>query len=344
MTKQRILIEGIGGIGGVMAAKMIQAGYQPTLVTNNQAITDAIAQNGLCVRDGQASYSVPAPDTYTDLEDVPDGDFDAAYLIMKAHNVVEAARRTITLLKPEGYVVTFQNGIVEDMVAEAIDKERVISGIIGWGGNMDAPGVYEKTTVGTIHIGELDGKISERLKGLATACETCTPVVMTDNIRGALWSKLAINCTITTIGALTGDTLGDLVTDWRIRRVFLRTYGEVVETAEACGVTLEKIATDPKLLYISRDANMVQFIIKETMVRVVGIRYGKQKSSSLQSLERGRKTEIDYLNGYVVQQAESVDVPTPVNAALVKMIKEIESGERKISRENVDDLISEIEK
>jgi 2-dehydropantoate 2-reductase len=209
---------------------------------------------------------------------------------------------------------------------------------------MDAPGVYEKTTVGTIHIGELDGKISERLRGLAEVCETCTPVVMTDNIRGALWSKLAINCTITTIGALTGDTLGDLVTDWRIRRVFLRTYGEVVETAEASGVMLEKIATDPKLLYISRDANMVQFIIKETMVRVVGIRYGKQKSSSLQSLERGRKTEIDYLNGYVVQQAESVDVPTPVNAALVKMIKEIESGERKISRENVDDLVYEIEK
>ena len=79
------------------------------------------------------------------------------------------------------------------------------------------------------------------------------------------------------------------------------------------------------------------------MVRVVGIRYGKQKSSSLQSLERGRKTEIDYLNGYVVQQAQEVNVETPVNAALVKMIKEIENGRRKITPENVDDLVHEIE-
>ncbi|MFN8374129.1 MAG: 2-dehydropantoate 2-reductase N-terminal domain-containing protein [Anaerolineae bacterium] len=235
MNKQRILIEGIGGIGGVMAAKLIQSGYQPTLVTNNPALTEAIQQRGLQITEGEYSYSVQAPDTYTDLEDVPSGEFDAAYLIMKAQNVVDAARRTITLLKPEGYVVTFQNGIVEDAVAEAIDKERVIGGIIGWGGTMHTPGVYERTTGGNIHLGELDGKVSEQLKLLAKACETCMPVVMTDNIRGALWSKLAINCTITTIGALTGDTLGELVKDARIRKVFLRTYGEVVDTAEAAG-------------------------------------------------------------------------------------------------------------
>ncbi len=341
MTRQRILIEGIGGIGGVFAAKLIQAGYTPTLVTNNQAITDAIQRNGLQITEGEYSYRVSAPDTFTDLEDLPSGDYDAAYLIMKADAVVNAAHRTITLLKPEGYVVTFQNGIVEDAVGEAIDKERVIGGIIGWGGTMHTPGVYERTTGGNIHIGELDGRVSERLKTLAEACKTCMPTIMTDNIRGALWSKLAINCVITTIGALTGDTLGEMVKDARVRKVFLQTYSEVVDTAEACGVTLEKIATDPKLLYLPRDANIVQYIIKETMVRVVGIRYGGSKSSSLQSLERGRKTEIDYLNGYVVQQAQKVNVPTPVNAALVNMVKEIESGQRKITRANVGDLVQE---
>jgi 2-dehydropantoate 2-reductase len=343
MDKQCILIEGIGGIGGVLAAKVIQAGYAPTLVTSNQAITDAIQQRGLQVTEGEYNYSVRANDVYTDLEDVPTGDFDAAYLIMKAQTVVESARRSMTLLKPDGYVVTFQNGIVEDAVSEAVGAERVISGIIGWGGTMHAPGVYERTTSGTIHIGELDGQITERLKALAEACKTCMPVVVTNNIRGALWSKLGINCTITTIGALTGDTLGELVKDARIRRVFLRTYAEVVDTAEASGITLERIATNPKLLYLPRGANALQAFIKDVLVRVVGIRYGKQKSSSLQSLERGRKTEIDYLNGYVVQQAQKVNVPTRANAALVKMIKEIEIGQRKIARGNIEDLLREIE-
>jgi 2-dehydropantoate 2-reductase len=343
MTKQRILIEGVGAIGGVLAGKLIQSGYTPTLVTNNPAITDAIKQRGLALTDGEYSFSLRAPHTYTSLEDVPDGEYDAAYLLMKADGVVNAARRTITLLKPDGYVVTFQNGIVEDAVAEAIDKERVISGIIGWGGTMHAPGAYERTTGGTIHIGELDGGITSRLKDLAAACKTTgMAVIMTPNIRGALWSKLAINCTITTIGALTGDTLGELVKDARIRKVFLRTYSEVVDTAEALGITLERIATDPKLLYLPHGANFVQSIIKDVLVRVVGRRYGKQKSSSLQSLERGRKTEIDYLNGYVVQRAQQVNVPTPVNAALVKMIKEIEGGQREIGRANVGELVNEI--
>lgn len=342
MTKQRILIEGIGGIGGIFAAKLIQSGYAPTLVTNNQEITDAIQRDGLQITEGEYNYHVSAPDTFTALEDVPLGNFDAAYLIMKAPPVVDAARRTLLLLKADGYVVTFQNGIVEDAVSSAIGKQRVIGGIIGWGGTMHAPGAYEKTTGGGNHIGELDGSISERLKALKAACETCAPTTMTDNIRGALWSKLAINCTITTIGALTGDTLGVMVKDARVRKVFLRTYSEVVDTAEASGVKLERIATNPKLLYLPPNTKGAQAFIKDLLVRVVGLRYGGTKSSSLQSLERGRKTEIDYLNGYVIQQAQKVNVPTPVNAALVKMIKEIEIGERKISRANIGDLVREV--
>ncbi|NWF67633.1 MAG: 2-dehydropantoate 2-reductase [Chloroflexi bacterium] len=342
MIQQRILIEGIGGIGGVLAAKIIQAGYAPVLVTNNQAITDAIKLYGLRIKDGAELYSVPVPNIFTALEDVPFGDFDAAYLIMKADGVVTAAKKSLPLLKPDGYVVTFQNGIVEDIVAEAIGAQRVISGIIGWGGTMDKIGMYEKTTIGNIHLGELDGKITERLKNLATVCETCTPVIVTDNIRGALWSKLAINCTITTIGALTGETLGQLVRDGRVRKLFLRTYAEVVDTAEASGIRLERIATDPKLLYLPRGANFVQALFKNALVRVVGMRYSKQKSSSLQSLERGRKTEIDYLNGYVVRQAQNVNVPTPVNAALVRMMKAIESGQRKVEPRNVEDLQQEL--
>ncbi len=342
MPKQQILLEGIGGIGGIMAAKLIKAGYTPVLVTNNQAITNAIQKNGLYVREGKQIFSIPAPDTFTNLEDVPYREFDAAYLIMKAHDVVESARRTIALLEPDGYVVTFQNGIVEDAVSEAIGKDRVISGIIGWAGTMNAPGVYEKTTMGAIHIGELSGKISERLKKLAQACETCAPVKMTDNIRGALWSKLAINCTITTIGALTGDTLGEMLKDSMVRKLLLRAYSEVVDTAEASGIMLETIAANPKLLYLPVNANFMQTFVKDILVRIVGMRYGKQKSSSLQSLERGRKTEIDFLNGYVVQQAQRVNLPAPVNGALIKMIKEIENGQRKITRENLDDLIYEI--
>lgn len=354
--KPRILIEGIGGIGGIVAAQMLRAGYAPVLVTNNPEITDAIRQNGLRVtlprsiaqritqRGGGATETITihTGDVYTALEDVPEGDFAAAYLLMKADGVVHAAKRTMPLLNGEGCLFTFQNGIVEDAVAETVNAERVVSGIIGWGGTMHAPGVYEKTSGGTTHLGELDGRITARLQAAADALHSSAPVVLSANIRGALWSKLAINCTITTLGALTGDTLGVMLQDPRVRRLFLRTYSEVVDTADALGVRLERIATHPRTLYAPPDAGALTRWLKDLLVRVVGARYGKLKSSSLQSLERGRKTEIDYLNGYVVAQAQTVSVPTPVNAALVTMIKDIEDGRRTIAPANVEDLLAKV--
>jgi 2-dehydropantoate 2-reductase len=337
---ERILIQGIGGIGGVVAARMIQAGYDPTLITHNTTITDAINTDGLRINTPEGMAVVPAT-AYTDLDDIPaDAPYDAAYLIMKATNVLEAARETVEYLRPDGYLVTAQNGIVEDAVGAVIGAERVVSAIIGWGGTMHAPGIYERTSTGSTHIGELDGQISGRVQNLAAALGTAAPIVITQNIRGALWSKLAINCTITTMGALTGDLLGDMLKDKRMRLAFLRAYAEVIDTALALGIQPEKIAANPMTLYAHTDANRLTLFIKDLLVRFVGRKYGKLKSSSLQSLERDRPTEIDYLNGYVVQQAEQAGVATPINARLVTMIKEIEDGQRPIHRDNLDDLLA----
>lgn len=342
MAKESILIEGIGGIGGVLAARLTQAGHNPTLVTANPQITEAINQNGLRLMTAQGTESIPAT-AYTALTDFPaEQRFDAAYLLMKANGVIEAARQTLPRLTRDGYMVTFQNGIVEDAAAAAVGAQRIISGIIGWGGTMHSPGVYEKTTPGETHLGELNGELSYRLGDLAKTLETASPVVVTRNIRGALWSKLAINCTVTTLGALTGDTLGVMLRDKRVRQLFARTYSEVIMTADALGIKLERIAANPRLLYVPPDANSINRFFKDMLVQFVGRRYGSMKSSMLQSLERGRKTEIDFLNGYVVEQAKRVNVPTPVNAALVTLIREIEAGTRPIDRNNLNDLLRRI--
>lgn len=75
-------------------------------------------------------------------------------------------------------------------------------------------------------------------------------------------------------------------------------------------------------------------------MRIAGHKHGKLKSSSLQSLERGRKTEIDVLNGYVVEQARKIGVPAPLNESITRMIKEIEQGRRKLSPANMEELLA----
>jgi 2-dehydropantoate 2-reductase len=215
----RILIEGVGGVGGIVAARLVAAGFDPVLVTGNPQIAEAINKNGISAKTTTEEFNVLAR-AVESLEDLDKKEpFDAAFLIMKANPVVEAAKKTLPFLREgAGYVVTFQNGLVEDAVAAAVGAQRVISGIIGWGATMHAPGVYEKTSGGAIHIGELDGSISERIKKLEAALEVVCPVVISRNIRGALWSKMAINCMITTVGALTGQLLGEMLSERWVRQ------------------------------------------------------------------------------------------------------------------------------
>ncbi|MCC6794759.1 MAG: 2-dehydropantoate 2-reductase [Candidatus Hydrogenedentes bacterium] len=332
----RVVILGIGGIGGVVAGCMIEAGLRPVLVTSNAEVTAAIRANGLRVKLPDRSFTVQA-EVFTTLAEAS-GVFDAAYLTMKALSVVEAAQNVAQYLSSDGYVVTFQNGIVEDAVGDAIGIGRVVSASVGWNGIMHAPGEYERTTPGDTFVGELNGSVTPRVNAIAAALRHVGPVTISQNMRGVLWSKLAINCTVNSVGALTGETLGELLADARVRRIFLRTYSEVVDTAEAQGIRLERIAANPKLLYLPKTAGLFTRYAKDIIARMLGRKYKSARSSTLQSLERGRKTEVDFLNGYVVEIASRVGVNAPMNRALARMINEIEVGTLKIEKSNVGEL------
>jgi 2-dehydropantoate 2-reductase len=235
-------------------------------------------------------------------------------------------------------VVTFQNGIVEDAVGEVVGLKRVVSAVVGWGGEMRAPGVYRKTSPGKTFVGELDGSLSQRVMDLALNLKDSAEVVIRQNIRGTLWSKLAVNSMITTTGALTGQRLGEMLRDRRTREIFLTIYREVIDTARALGLSLETVAVAPEAFYLPRDAHWWTRWMKHTLMRLVGFKYRKTKASSLQSLERGRKTEIDFLNGYVVRKSKEVGLAVPVNEAVVRMVKEIEEGKRSINPRNLREI------
>ena len=342
MSTPRILIAGIGGVGGVIAGRFISAGYDPILVTNNPTITTAINRDGIRVRENGDTTTVPAF-VYTLMEEVPrEVRIDIAYLAMKANTVIDSAAQLYPLLSEEGFVVTLQNGIVEEIVGEAVGFDRVISGIIAWGGTMERAGHYAKTSPGATHIGELDGQRTPRLERVAEQLQCVGEVSVHTNIRGALWSKLAINCVITTVGAVTGETLGAMLARPEARRIFLEAYTEVIDTAKAHGIHLERIAANPLLLYCPQNAGSWQRFKKDIIARALGYKYRSVKSSMLQSLERNRPTEIDFLNGFVVEQAALVGVPTPMNEALVVMVKEIEEGQRKVDPRNLDALLAAV--
>ena len=341
-ARPRLLLMGCGAVGGVIAGGLLRAEHDLAIVTHNADIAAAINTDGLRVITPDGAWTVPAA-AHVHLDEV-EGSFDAAYLAMKATAVEEAARRVAPRLSPPGYVVTLQNGVVEDCVAEILGREHIVGALVGWGATMHAPGVYEMTSRGELVVGELDGRVTPRVQALKAVLDAAAPTTVSANIYGVLWSKLAINCVITALGAASGQLLGQMLRRTDVRRLALTMISETIDVARASGIRLEPVGGTLNLerLYLPpgrRSGGLgLDLAVKHAIMLLVGLRFRKLKSSMLQSLERGRRPEIDFMNGYVVARGREAGVPTPVNAALAAMVREIEAGVRPITPDNLAEL------
>jgi 2-dehydropantoate 2-reductase len=339
----RILVVGIGAIGGVVAGGLARAGHAPVLLSRNVEIAEAIRREGIRVKTPDEQF-VARADVYTRPDEVPSeaGPFDVAILVMKADAASKAAVGVLGLLGEDGAILTMQNGMMGDELAEAVGSDRVFSCSVGFSATMTAPGVYERTSAGNLHVGELRGPATERVRAIAAALDSVVPTRVEDDLPGVLWSKLAINAAITGTGALSGLTLGECLRHRRLRRAFAALYRETLDAATSIGVTPRKVAADPWLLYVPADAGLLTRAFKSLVFVVVGMRYADLKSSSLQSLERGRPTEVDEINGHVVRTARENGGAAPVNAALIELVHQIERGERRSGMESVAALATRL--
>jgi 2-dehydropantoate 2-reductase len=272
----------------------------------------------------------------------PEGKYDLCILATQPPNVEDAAKTALPHLTPDARVVVLQNGLCEERVATIVGADRVIGAIIAWGASMPEPGRYERTAAGGFQLGRLDGSADDDLRRVAELLEAIGPVTVTENLRGARWSKLALNCAVSALGTIAGERLGPLVRVRRYRRLALELMTEAVAVAHAEGVKLEKVAGTLDLDWIAlTDADRAarasaSLTAKHALLVAVGLRYRRMRSSMLAAIERGRTPAIDFLNGEVVTRGRSRDVPTPANARIVASVWEIANGRQRSSREVLD--------
>lgn len=260
-----------------------------------------------------------------------------ALLAVKSVNTEPVLDWLAPLLGPDSRVVSLQNGLNEDRIAARVGAERTIGCMIGWGATSVGPGHVTQTSKGDFFIGYLDRPADRRLEEIRELLAHVTRTHVTDNIRGHLWSKLLVNCVIA-LAALRGSTVGDTVaSSVRNKRLFLRVIDEGIQVATALGVRLEKFENivDPSALIPKRpEDEEISFMV----IDMVGAKHGNIYPGPLQDLEKGRKTEVDYINGEVVAAGRRTGVPTPVNEAIVRMMHEIEDGRRRTGEANLDEL------
>lgn len=328
---KKILIIGAGAIGGVTAGILSHSGYPVTLVCKYPDLVGKIRNSGLEITGYKGNFhqTLPAVSEVKELE----GKFDYVLIATKATDMPEAAKQVLPFLNEDTLVVSMQNGICEDELAAIVGKDRTIGCVVGWGATLHRPGNMEMTSSGEFVIGTLDGKSNERLKELKDILNEVVPVKLSENIYGSLYSKLIINSCITTLGAVSGQLLGELLRQRKVRTIFIEIIREAILVADAMSLKVEAYGNLDFYRFVENDGSIAD-MKRHAIIYFIGLKYRKLKSSSLQSLERGKRTEIDYFNGYISKKAKEFNVKTPVNSALTTMVKEIEQGKRQITPGN----------
>jgi 2-dehydropantoate 2-reductase len=333
----KIVIVGAGAIGGITAAFIKKAVWDPLLVCKHQETADLSTAPGIHITGskGDHTISLKALKSISDLS----GHQDLIFLATKANDCLEAAQDLLPFLRPESIVVSLQNGICEDALAEILGKERVIGCVVGWGATHRGPAELEATSEGEFVIGNIDHRPDDRLEPIKEILNAVYPTRISDNIMGELYSKLIINACINSLGVIGGAKLGRLLANKNARKLFFDLMREAMAVADAMQIQVAP-AGGGKLDYYKllagrgKSADLKRYLT----IRIIGFKYRRIKSSSWQSLERGRRTEIDYLNGYISEQGKARRVATPLNNAVRQMVVEIENGQRPMSLENLGEL------
>ena len=336
---KRIAIIGAGAIGGVTAALMKKAGWDPVLVCRRQEIVDRIETTGLSIQGFKGAHRVRLQ-AVCDIEDLPQK-IEIAFLATKANDCQDAAKRLLGHLLPDGRIVSLQNGIAEAALAEVAGAGRIIGCVVGWGATHLGPGRLEVTSPGEFIVGNWDAQAgTKRLENVRAMLSAVQPTRTSDNIIGELYGKLIINACINSLGVIAGIPLGKLLARSRVRRLFIALMREAMALADAMGIHVEPAAGGKLDYYRFLEGDgLPARIRRDLFIRIIGFKYRRIRSSSLQSIERGRPTEIDFLNGYICEKAREHGIPVPYHDAVVQWVHQIEAGQRPISPANLNDPV-----
>lgn len=333
MTNKSIAVIGGGAIGGITAAYLSQAGYDVELVVKYQEKADQAINKGLHITGVRGDHYIKLK-AVAEVEQLS-GKKDIVMIVTKAYDMPDVARRVLPFFKEDSVVVSMQNGICVEALGEVVGPERSVGCVIGWGSTMLPDGTLNMTSEGDFVIG---GQLPDKdISGLKEVLGHMMETRISANIIADLYSKMIVNSCITSLGVLSGLYLGQIMKLKRARQIFISIISEAVAVANAMKLVVEPYGGKLDYYSLIKGEGALANLRRHAMIRIIGFKYRRLKSSSLQSLQRGKPTEVDYYNGYIAKKGAELGVKTPVNSRIVEMIKEIEAKKRTIDPKNFED-------
>ena len=296
-------------MGSVIGAVFKLSGVDVTLIGRKSEHLEMVMQKGLCVASKFSESQVNIPVEL--CEDGPRAPFDLLIILVKTFDTHNAIPQILRCIDDRSVILTLQNGLgAERMLVDALGQGRVVIGRTFIGGDITRPGhvvagYLNKLTT----IGFNDGSDSELLIWVKDLFEgSGLQLKISNKIWVTVWDKLLVNLGTGAVSAISGSCYGELYQSEELKHIGCELIAEGIQVARIEGIKLH--CTDPEEIWISAG---------------LGLPY-HFKNSMLQSISSKRKTEIDFINGAVVDMGLKVGVKTPVNSVVVDFIRAKESS------------------
>lgn len=345
-----IAIVGAGAIGGYVGGLMAKNGLDVTLIEPWPEHVAYVRENGIQLHGVTPEERHSIPVNIINIDQVQEfakrKPIDIAMISLKSYDTEWATMLVRPYLAPDGYVVSLQNCINEESIA----------GIVGWGktvGCVVAKVSSELVEAGHVHrtvplvgdkgeafyVGEVHGRVTSRVEELSDMIGTVDSCKVTTNLWGQRWSKLCVNVMRNGASAATGLGGNARDQDEAVRRFTIRLVGEAIRIGQAWGYDFSRVLYhEAELLACASEGDgQVLAAVEESIIdeaKTSG-RSDKQRPSMAQDIDKGRRTEIDFINGFVAEKGDGIGRPAPANVIITDLVKKVERGEIEPKPENL---------
>ncbi|MFO7916710.1 MAG: 2-dehydropantoate 2-reductase [Anaerolineae bacterium] len=340
--KPRIAVLGAGGIGGSIGAYLARENLDVTLIDQWATHVEAIKEEGLTLSDVHETFTVPVRALHLSEVSSLREPFDMVFLSVKSYDTVWSTHLIAPHLASSGFILPAMNALNDESVAQIVGYHRVVGCMTLISAGVYDPGHVVRTDPTTTHaftVGELSGRITPRVQEVVEMLQVIGPSEATTNLWGARWSKLVWNAMGNALAGLLGPQGRGMDAEQADLENLVRVVigAEAAKVAMRMGIALEPL-NDLSFQEFARASTRDDFFALRDELAAARTGRGlteEQRArlpepgrpSLLQDVIKGRRTEVDYLNGVVVEKGEELGVPTPMNEAVVKRMHRLEAGE-----------------
>ena len=333
-----ITVYGAGAIGGGTGAALARAGHDVLLVDRAEDHVAAMNAHGLTIESREGSATIP-------VRAIAPGalgrELGLVLLAVKSQDTPAALEILAPRLAADGAIVSLQNGLNEELIARAVGAARTVGCLVNWAADWIAPGRILHGGHGALVLGELDGRMSDRVQGLAKLLAVVAPTEVTANILGYTWAKHVYGALLVATAVVDAHVYEVVERSPAIQAMLIRLVIENMDVAERAGVRL--LAFDEYDPADYRAAARGDTAARARAMASIATHYRaatKTKTGIWRDLAvRKRKTEVGALLGATVAKAKGYGLAMPLTERLIAMIADLENGRRQMSWANLDELV-----